>query len=304
MKYIVTIAFLLLSTYSFCQEHKFAVLNVKGDVTVSEAGKKIPAKIGQWLNGNEEITVADKGEVTLICKSEGYVLLNKKGLYKPADYNKCQPGKTNILSNYMKFCWEEFSHHHEDGTKAEAQHRMENVGAAVRGGSKCFVITDSLFNMVNYCEGSFALSWKKNTNAALRLKIFEYPDGGPAVIDVAVTNDSYEMTQLTGQLKKGTDYFWTLVPANRQEECQRHHLQIWDKADYELLLQSYKNEAATMTTDKANEAYMLGYLLESSHFYAEAINYYKEAIKLAPKNELYVTSLNTLQKRTGPGSIK
>ena len=289
---------------AYCQEHVFVVLNVKGNVIVNNGTKKAAAKIGLGLAGNEHIIVPEKSEITLVCKSEGYVLLNKPGTYNVADYNgKCQTSKTNLLSKYLQFAWEEFSHG-EESNQADHQDKMQNVGAAVRGRSKCYAILDSSLSIVNYYQGTFDLCWQKNIDLPLRFKVYEYPDGGKPIIDTPITSNKYSLQKLSATLKKGVNYFWTLVPAGKQDECQRNHVEIWEKDDYMLLLKSFKDEAAAMTSDKANEAYMLGYLLDGTHFYAEALSYYNEALKLSPNNPLYSNTVKAFKKRYQPATVK
>jgi hypothetical protein len=296
MRYLYLFIFLFFTKALFGQQAIFIVLCTKGNVAVINDGRKSPAKIGLKLFGNEHIVVADKSEVTLVCSSEGYVLLNKKGEYNIAGYlNKCQAPKSNIMIGYLKYAWSEFSRT-EASNSIDDQEQMDNIGAAVRGANKCYASIDTALQMINYYAGGFPLSWKNNTSSPLRLKVFEYPDGGNPVIDIPVNAPKYDLGRLTTALKKGHDYFWTLMP-KYDELCPRNHIEIWEKADYDLLLKTFKNQASSITSDNAEQLFIMGYLLENMHFLAEARKYYSDAAIMAPANKKYSNKLNNYKKR-------
>ncbi len=293
MKHLLSILYVLGCFAASAQQHAFLVYNVTGNVQVNMAGKTSAAQKGQWLDGKEKITVAPGAQVTLVCQSYKPVIIAKKGTYPLSSFSDSCKQTESFSTAYFHYIWEEFSHEHKS-MEEDRHHYMKNYGAAVRGGS-CSNSIENRLTTINYCNGPFYLWWNGKDAASVSLLLY---DRDKKIATITPSNDHYLLDSVALKLGKPGKYYWTIKPKD-QRECSRYELTIVGEKEFQAFSSSLLNTAAAVTKDDAEQYFMLAFMYEERHYFANAWQYYKKAVAANPGQERYKKTLSSFEMLYG-----
>lgn len=277
---------------SDCFGQSFIVMDVSGKVQFDISKESL--KIGAGVNVGDRIRVSCRG-VILLCSSQGHIKLAKRGLYiiNEKTVAKCRPGENSFFSQVIKFKWHEFMH--AENPNGWRNH-LENIAGVYRGESDCAVSVDSNLMYVNFFTGNFSLNWTPNASPGqLYLKVYENTIKQP-VLTIQVGTKIYSTSDLKKQLKEGKKYFLTVT--RNGDECKAYNiLNLVSAKVYDSVVGNVCSVESNCVSDTAELKYKQGILFESKRFFADALQYYNAAAKLAPENRKYSGELQEFKHR-------
>ncbi len=292
MRRLLVILFLLGSFVAHAQQHAFLVYSVTGNVQVNIAGKTAAAQKGQWLDGKEKITLAKNAQVTLVCQSYKPVVISKKGTYALSSFKDSCSHDESFSTAYFHYVWEEFSHAHKS-VEDDRHHYMKNYGAAVRG--NCVHTVENRLNVINYYKGSFYLKWDGKDAALATLEVY---DGDKKVASIVPGRDGYSLDSIASKISGYGQFYWSIKPKG-QNECARRELNLVQGKAFDVLSIGLTSTAAAVTRDKAEQYFMLAFMYEERHYFANAWQYYKKAVASDPGQAKYKATLSSFETQYG-----
>ncbi|HEY6063413.1 MAG TPA: hypothetical protein VIV35_07370 [Chitinophagaceae bacterium] len=291
----VLILFLAVSGAVAAQGNTFLLYTVKGSVSVIDNKIETPAKIGKMLTPASSLKLGNGAIVTLICNEAAMFTIGKSGTYPLSKFgDSCKATGGSFSSNYVKYVWAQMtSHEGSPGSNRKAY--MNTVGAVSRSINNIWI--DPRLDTVNYCSGSFPLSWKSYTDAN-EFEIFLYNKDNISTpfYSTIVTKLKIPVTDLAvaNKIKPGNSYYWTAA-VKGEENDELKVLNYVTKESYDEFLKTLKSRGAAFETP-AEQAYRLGFMLEDAHYLAEAYQYYTKAATLDSANVLYRSTLMSFKK--------
>lgn len=264
-------------------EPAFVVYYNSGGGNKIKNGKSNILKKGDVLLETETVKVPASGHLVLVCKNFNPVQLKTKGVYKIKNLLKqCQSPSSSVSSAYFKYIWEQFSHPHHAPEKAPREY-MKTSGAVSRGN---FTVNFN-FNVdtIHYCKGKLNINWLPYS--VYTFKIFDQKRDGRLLIETGVS--SLNIDSISKSIKGQNEYYWQLCSVENSQ-TPRYYLKIWDEKTYEKAVVTIVKNA--IPSKPAEKAYLTGFILEESHFLAEAAKFYKKAAELEPQNKIYEEAFN------------
>ena len=297
MKTIFFATTLFIAASLNAQTNMFVVYSVKGTVSVVENNVETKAKIGTILDGNETIKVGAGSFATLICNETKAFSLSKAGNYSTASLNdSCKMSSGSVSSNYMKYVWNEMTKP-KGSPETNRKKFMSNVGATSRGGRNGInnVWVDSRLDSVNYVSGTIPLSWKCFVDNAEEFDFRLYDATQSKVIySKEVKKKHVDIGDILKLMQPGNVYYWNASVKGEPENEARYALHYIPKEEYQTFFNSIKKGEASESDAEMN--FRLGFVLEESHYIAEAYNYYLKATQLDPTNSLYRYTFMSFKK--------
>ena len=293
MKKTIFIPVLLFTLASAAQNNNmFVVYSIKGTVSVIENKTETKAKIGTILDGDETLKVGAGSFATLICNETKAFSLSKAGSYSTASLkDSCKISSGSVSSNYMKYVWTELTK--SKGTpEKNRKNFMSNVGAVSRRIDNVWV--DPRLDSVNYVSGTIPLSWKSYTEAdEFEFKLFD-ETGNKVVLAKTTKKRHVDISELSKIIQVGKIYYWNAKIKAEPDTDDRKYLRYVPKDEYTAFYNSIKKHEAAETEADAN--FRLGFILEETHYVAEAYYHYLKATQLDPTNPLYRFTFMSFKK--------
>lgn len=293
LKWVIIINLFVFSCIAHAQV-SFVVYQVKGDAFYLTGKNKVPLKIGQSIENNGFIITGANGQATLVSSTYCSASLKAAGKYSYDQIKKlCIDPSTDISTSYFKHMWDQVT---SSKNTPESDHRnnMNIKGAVVRGcpGIKFPIWVDT----VRYFSGDLIFKWLTGGgNITSNFLVFESEDAESTLLSMPCTGDSVQLAEVVRKINKPGNYFWT-VGVNNKMDCPKHYIEFWEKTKFDKFCNDYLSNFKSMNISVAEKNNILGYYLEQHRFYADAIRYYKSALKLDPKNELYRKSIDDFSK--------
>ncbi len=242
-------------------------------------------KKGDQLFAKDLLVLGEGSKLLLICSNYQIIQLSKKGNYPVKKLVAQCKQATSYSSSYFKYVWNELTHPHGK-PEQEPESYMKNVGAVSRGCNE--VALAMQVDTIHYYSGTLPLVWWAAYEKPVAA-VFEQAMDGEAVQKITLAaKEPLQLTQLVKDLSPGT-YYWQIM-GEQGSGCERKYLKIWNKASYLKAVQALLGFVPE--SSPAETAYAKAFLLHEHHFLAEALPYYKLAVKLNPGNSIYRTSLN------------
>lgn len=274
-------------------QENFLIYSLKGNVVVEENNKKAKAKIGDLLSNTAKLILPPNTTITLICNQAGLITINKAGNYLMSAYkDNCNEKPNSISSNYLKYVWTQLTQKPGSPEKNRKMF-MNNVGAVSRNVNNVWI--DPRLDTLYYTSGSFPLAWKSYAEADdFEWMLFDSAKDSKPLFSVSTKNQFVNMAEISSQLQKGKNYYWTAAIKGQQNN-ERKVIRLWEKQNFEELLKTLNAPENAYEHDAARY-FRQAFLLEQAHFLAEAYAYYQKAVSLQPQMDLYSATLKSFRK--------
>jgi hypothetical protein len=275
------------------QENQFVVYSMKGNVSILQNNTESKAKIGSLLTDGASIKISPGSFATLICNETRLFSLNKAGTYSTGNMkDSCKVSSGSLTSNYLKYVWNEMTKL-KGSPEKNRKNYMNNVGAVSRGINNVWI--DPKLDTVNYVSGTVPLSWKSFTEAEeFEFKLFTSAEITEPIANKTVKKKHVDIKDILNAIKPGNTYYWTAMVKGEENE-DRKLLKYWAKDNYAVYYNSIKGTGGASESE-AEMNFRLGFVLEESHFLAEAYNHYLKATQLAPDNVFYRSTFMSFKK--------
>lgn len=284
------ISYLFLFTFFvsplFAQDNMFVVYSFRGNVTVVENKVESKAKIGMLLNDASVLKIPSGSFATLICNETRMFTLKKNGNYAMGSMkDSCKTSHSSVSANYMKYIWNEMTKSKGSPEKNRKAY-MANVGAVSRTITNVWI--DPRLDSVNYVSGTIPLSWKCYTDAEeFEFKLFGSENATTPILTKNVKKKHVLVSELLKTIQPGNTYWWTAMEKGGTNEDSKKYLKYWTKEDYNNFYSNIKSPEGAVSETDAEKNFRLGFILEETHFLAEAYQHYLKATQLAPTVPLY-----------------
>lgn len=283
MKIIFALFLFCSSLVCGAAEIAFVVYHTKGNVVKSSS--KITLKKGDKIYLHEMLSLGNQASLILVCQNFQVIQLNKKGNY-PVKHlqEQCNKKQSSYTSSYFEYVWNELTHPHGKPEKNPEAY-MKNVGAVSRG---CNAVSTTInADTIFYAGGALPITWQASYSKP-HVSVFEMAyDGTPLVKKALVLLQPVEVGEITKELPPG-EYYWQITEADGTG-CERNYLKIWESVAYQTEINRLLQTVPVSTP--AETAFLKGFLMEEHHFLAEAIKFYRQAVKLNTTNKIYKNSL-------------
>ena len=275
----------ILSLQLSAQDNMFVVYSMKGTVSSVENNTTTKVKIGTILSNESVLKLTAGSFATLICNESRMFTINKAGNHSLKNFNdSCKSNNSSVSANYLKYIWNELTKSKGSPEKNRKAY-MANVGAVSRSINNIWI--DPRLDTVFYVSGTIPLSWKSYAEAdKFEFKLFDNEKAVKEVFSKSTQKKHVEIAELLKIIHPGKSYWWTaMVRGENNDEIK--YLRYWTKEDYNSYYSKIsKPESGAAETD-AEKNFRLGFILEESHFLAEAYQHYLKATQMAKDNPLY-----------------
>ena len=278
-------------------QNEYLLYSFKGNVSVVENKVESKAKVGKVLRDAASIKVAAGATVTLICNEVAMFSIKKAGTYPVSQFkDSCQVSNSSVSANYVKYVWAQMTKS-SGSAGSNRKMYMNTVGAVSRRVDNIWI--DPRLDTVNYSgiQNSFPLSWKSYTEAnQFEFTIYKSPDEAAIPFYTNVVDKlKIPITKFTSKLTVGTTYYWMTSIKGEPQGEDRNVFNYVPKATYDALVADLKKTVGAFENE-AELSFRLAFLLEDSHYLAEAYQYYINAATLAPDVPLYRNTLMSFKK--------
>ena len=274
------------------------VYSMKGNVTVIENSKESRLKIGKVLKPGSTIKTQKLAKLTMVCKQGKPLTVTKEGIFPVNKWkDSCTTGQSSVTSKYFQYIWdqlyvrsEDYKNEHPDGVGA-----VVRSDAPVRGEEQLEIEFNEGLDTLNYATGIFPLSWSTNLeySGKYNFTLFNIMSGKELYKD-SISGNSIMIDKIKKIMRPGTMYGWS-VAAKKTGVCNGgviKYLPLRAISQQVTRLQ----KSVDVPEDQAAQYFRVAYLLENSHYLADAFIYYKKAAKAAPDVELYQEKLSQFRK--------
>ncbi len=292
--YLVSLIIIfLMINISFAQNYEFKVMASSGAVKVYNNDSKswTDAKIGTKVKAQDKLKLSKNAYLSLIHKSGRSLELKKSGEFNVRELsNSINSKKSNVTSKFADYLIDEISS--SDDLLAEGNRNMSTTGSVTREIDQPFMKKNSLKlnspRKVNFLGKVFTFNWLQKPGIKKYEFIlsdrFDRPVFTKEVASTSITLNADEL-----KLEKNTYYFWK-VKAKGDDKT------ISEDACF-MVLSNDKSKAILDTVklikdDLGNEntatsRIILAAYYEQNYLIDEALQNYREAVRLAPDVELY-----------------
>ena len=282
---------LSVGSFSFAQ-NSFLIYTIKGNVSVVENNVTTKAKIGRLLPESAQIVVSPGAVVSLICNQANLISINKGKVALSTLNEQCKTTEGSATSNYLKYVWSQLTAHPGTPEKNRKQF-MTNVGAVSRGVNNVWI--DPRLDTIKYVSGSFPLSWKSYAEAEeFDFMVFNDRDNSKPITTVTTKNRFVDAKTIASKMQPTSTLYWTAAVKGEQNP-EIKVFQYVPTDVFKTVLASFENSGPELETEAA-KAFRIAFMLEQSHYLAEAYNYYKKATTLEPASPIYKSTLDSFKK--------
>lgn len=291
---IITLAFsfaLLSLPLAAQQGDELLVYAVKGEVYSIFNNKESPVKIGKVLKPEATIKMGKGASVTMLCSKGKPISLTTEGKFPVTRWkDSCRVTTGSISSSYFKYIWNQLyayspEHKEEMKKKSDMAVRRGDEPTGTAGKKKPKLEFSSGMDTLKYTGNDFPLSW--NGVHYTGKYIFSLYDAKGKLLYKDSTRFTYINTEsIKYLLKEGNTYRWTIggrgLPVSRKRVLRFVAPQkAADHLDRLLLPVAFPE-------DSAAAFFRIAYMLERSHYLAEAYNWYQKANDASdPEIDLY-----------------
>jgi hypothetical protein len=291
----IIVCFALFSVIGAFAQESFKVLASRGINDHTTNGTKAKLVTGTKLNLGASITVGENSYVGLVHKSGKSIELKKAGTFLVSDLEKqVASASTTASKKYADFVLNELS---KGGNKD--YHANMSVTGSVERGSDDELLKAVCPNSSDILGQSFKLSWLPVTGAKSYIltvsNMFEEEilkqetEETSALVDLSKLN-------LNGQKA----IIWSVAVKEKPEMKSGNHALKFLEANKQVELSTnLKNIKAEMGDESALNKIILAGFYEDNKLYVDAIDCYKQAMKLEPEVQDYKDSYNSFLARVG-----
>jgi hypothetical protein len=276
------------------QSNSFLLYSIRGTVSVIDNKVETPARVGKILTNTATLKLTNGAMVTLICNEAAMFSFGKAGSYPLNKFgDSCRVTSSSMGSNYVKYVWAQMTSHGEGSPGSNRKAFMNTVGAVSRSINNIWI--DPRLDTLNYSSGDFPLSWKSYTDAKeFEVMLYNKDNISTPFYSTSVTKLKIPIHDIVGKIKPGNSYYWTAA-IKGEENDELKVINYVPKEDFDKMLAKLKSAGASFEAP-AEQAYRLGFMLEDTHYLAEAYQQYMNAAKLDSNNMLYRSTLMSFKK--------
>lgn len=283
---------LLLSVTSLAQQgDELLVYAVKGNVSSVFNDQETPVKIGKVLPVGSIIKTRKGASITVLCSKGKPFSITKEGSYPVSNWkDSCRSGGGSVTSNYFKYIWGQL---YTYSPQYKEEMRKKSEMAVVRGeqppGSntkkKAKLEFSSGMDTVNYDGINFPLSWNGIFYTG-KYRFSLYDSKGKLIFKDSTRYTYINTDDLKHLLKEGNTYRWSIggkgIPTSKMKVL------IYVKHPTATAYLNKLSIPLDISEDSALVFFRIAYLLEKSHYLAQAYNYYQRANDASdPETELF-----------------
>lgn len=269
----------------------FVLYSFKGNVSVVENNVENKAKIGKQMKSSATLKIAPGGIATLICNEAAMFTLTKPGSFPLTKFgDSCRVSSNSVTANYVKYVWASMTKT-SGSAGTNRKEYMNTVGAVTRDMNPIWI--DYRLDTINYSYtgGDFPLSWKVYPEDLKNFDFYIYSASklDEPIYKVGISKLKVSIPSFISKLTPGGTYFWTAA-VKEQENDKLKILNYVTKETFDAYIASIKTQGLAFE-GPAEQAYRMAFMLEDSHYLAEAYQYYGKAAALDPSNALYRSTL-------------
>ncbi len=269
------------------------VYSMKGNITVIENNKESKVKIGKVLKPGSAIKTQPQSKLTMVCKQGKPLSVTKAGTFPVNKWkDSCETGHNSMTSKYFRYIWDQLYVRSEDYKKehpGDAGAVVRNE-APVRGEEQLEIEFNEAFDTVNYATGIFPLSWSTNKEYSGKYDFILFNNNtGKELYKDSVDGNTILLDKLKKYMRPGNIYGWS-VAAKKTGVYNGgviKYVPLRTVNQQVIKLQRSVN----VPEDQATQYFRIAYLLENTHYLADAFIYYQKAAKAAPDVEFYQEKL-------------
>lgn len=274
---------------SFASDVSFVVYHSKQSILKTGAPKAL--KKGDQLSSKDIVWVGTSGQLVLLCSNYKIIQVSKPGAYTvKALLAMCNKTAASYNTAYFKYVWEQFTRP-EGSPDKNPEAYMKNVGAVSRG---CNEVTVSIrSDTTHFYAGHLPIFWSAVYDSAYAT-LYEHAYDGAALRKIPLLKGQpLELGDLLAGVPAGS-YYWQ-VEGSQGSACERKYLELWKKERYKKQIAALLKDIPPSTP--AEKAFAAGFLMQEHFFFAEAIKWYRKAIKLEPENSTYNKAIETFYEK-------
>ncbi len=292
------ICFFFLCSANAQKGDELMVYSIKGTVTVIENSKESSVKIGKVLKPGSTIKTQRLAKLTMVCKQGKPLSITKEGTFPIVKWkDSCATVNNSMTSKYFQYIWDQLYVRSEDYKKEHSGEVGDNERneAPVRGEKVLEIeFTDGL-DTINYATGIFCLSWTTSIEYSgnYNFVLLEIKTGKQLYND-SITGHSMLIDKLSRYMRPGNIYSWS-VAAGKTGVSEGGVIKYLPVKNINQQI-SKLQKSVDVPEDKAAQYFRVAYLLEKSHYLADAFIYYQKAAKTSPDIEFFQEKLIEFKK--------
>ena len=276
-------------------QETFKVLASRGTNSFVANGATAKLVTGSKLNNGASITVGDNGYVGLVHKSGKSIELKKAGTFAINDLEKQVAATSSTASKkYADFVLNELS---KGGNKD--YHTNMSVTGSVERGSDDELLKAVCPNSSDILGQSFKLSWLPVTGAkSYVLTVSNMFEEEILKLETSETTALVDLSKLNLNGQKAI--IWSVAVKEKPELKSGNHALKFLEANKQVELKTNLTDIKTeLGGESALNKIILAGFYEKNNLYVDAIESYKEAIKLEPDVQEYKEAYNSFLSRVG-----
>lgn len=292
MKKIFAVVGLLFVYTTHAQKgDELLVYSLKGTVTVVENNKESKVKIGKVLKPGSTIKTQKLAKLTMVCRQGKPLSVTKEGSFPVTKWkDSCETsGHNSMTSKYFQYIWDQLYVRSEDYRKEHSDEVASVVrsDAPIRGEDDMEIYFNEAYDTVIYAAGSFPLSWTTNYDAYRGNYFFKLVDAKDkkAIYTDSLIDRTIGLDKLKRFMKPGGTYQWFVATKKAGTYTGGVIQYVPLKTVSQQIVRFQK--LIDVPEDAAAQSFRVAYLLENSHYLADAFIYYEKAVKAAPGESFY-----------------
>ena len=162
---------------------------------------------------------------------------------------------------------------------------MRSKGIVSKGNSSEILMILPMYGESIKAE-NIEFEWKKSSSN-YTFEIYNASENGKLIFSKDLAVNKLELPSSAIQLQKGKKYYWTVFPKEANSglrflfTCEKNEQLAEFNKNQEVLFKNFN-------FDDGFKAFILGSLYEKNNFLSEAKISYEKAIKIEPKNKLFL----------------
>lgn len=296
----VSAALLFVCTAHAQKGDELLVYSLKGTVTVVENNKESKVKIGKVLKPGSTIKTQKLAKLTMVCRQGKPLSVTKEGSFPVTRWkDSCETtGHNSMTSKYFQYIWDQLYVRSEDYRKEHSGDVASVVRseAPIRGEEDMEIYFEEAFDTLIYAAGGFPLSWSTNYDAYRGNYFFKLVDvkDKKTVYSDSMTDKSISLDKLKKFMRPGGIYQWFVATKKAGLYTGGVVKYVPVKTVSQQIIRFQK--LVDVPEDAAAQSFRVAYLLENSHYLADAFIYYEKAVKAAPDESFYSDKLYEFKK--------
>lgn len=271
----------------------YMVYTKQGKVYVKSGAKKRTVKTGDMLSLHTKVFIEANSSATFICSNYSCFSIKKKGSFLLSSFiDSCVKDKPGFSKAYFSYLWNQFSHPHQSPEKLRREY-MQNTGAVVRGCPD--VQTDSRLDslLVTFSDKGFLHWYSTLSQNRLSFVLYDAMEDGNLLYEKKMPGTNLSIDSIRQWMETGKELYWN-IKTDGEEKCSRKYLLQVPQQTFADIENASSLLAPTYAT-QGEHAFSKGFLFEYSGFLFKAVQYYKQAYKLEPLNNIYKAAAATFE---------